>query len=232
MLGDVNDVLTALLNAIAHVDPTLRVVLAGVAMMLETSILVGLVVPGDTVVLVAATAVASVPQGLWLGVAVMAGALAGESIGFWLGRMLGPRIRDSRLGARVGARHWERAERYVSSRGGTAIFISRFLPVLHSVVPLTVGMSTYRYRRFLAWTAPACALWAAAYITVASLAAGSYRQMSQELHVAGLLFVAVIAVFLLAVVVGKRLLVRVEDRHLNARPHGDGRASAAPGMGD
>ena len=68
--------------------------------MLETSILIGLVVPGDTVVIVAGTAVASPLEGVLLGVAVVLGALVGESIGYWLGRVLGPRIRASRIGQR------------------------------------------------------------------------------------------------------------------------------------
>jgi membrane protein DedA with SNARE-associated domain len=48
------------------------------------------------------------------------------------------------------------------------VFISRFLPVLHSLIPLTVGMSTMRYRKFMAWTVPACVIWAFAYVTVGS----------------------------------------------------------------
>lgn len=227
-----NDVLTGMLDAVAGVDPTLRVLLAGVAMMLDTSILVGLIVPGDTVVLVAATAVATPLQGVWLGVAIVAGSLAGESIGFWLGRALGPRIRDSRLGRMIGEKHWQHAETYLSRRGGWAVFISRFLPVLHSLVPLTVGMSRFGYRRFLAWTLPASALWAGAYVTVSSLAAGTYREMSGELHVAGLVFVAIIAAFLVAVVSVKKLLARMEARHLEAARGRAGGADAVPGMGD
>jgi membrane-associated protein len=210
----VNEVLTWLLDVVQSVDPLLRTLLAGLAMMLETSVLVGLVVPGDTVVLVASTAVATPWEGVLLGVAVVVGSIAGESIGFWLGRWLGPVIRRSWAGRRIGEQNWLRAERYLERRGGLAIFLSRFLPVLHSLVPLTVGMSGYRYRRFLAWTLPACVLWATLYISVGSAAAGTFRQMSQSVHFAGYVFVAVIVVFALAIVLGKRLLTRAERRHL------------------
>ncbi len=97
-----NELLTWLLDAVQSVDPVLRTVIAGVAIMLETSVLAGLIVPGDTVVLVAATAVGSVPEGVILAAVVIVGALIGESVGFWLGRWLGPRIRFSRLGRRLG----------------------------------------------------------------------------------------------------------------------------------
>lgn len=210
-----NEILTWLLDAVQSVDPVVRTLLAGLAIMLETSFLIGLVMPGDTVVIVAGTAVGSPTEGVILVIAVIVGALIGESVGFWLGRYLGPRIRDSRLGRRIGEDNWLRAERYLRRRGGPAIFLSRFLPVLHSLVPLTVGMSGYAYRRFLAWTAPACAVWAVLYVTVAALAAGTFRELADRIHFAGYLFVGIIIVFVAAVLVSKRVIQRVEGRHLN-----------------
>lgn len=208
-----NEILTWILDAVQSVDPVVRTVLAGIAVMLETSVLVGLVVPGDTVVIVAATAVSGPWEGVVLGVVVVVGALLGETIGFWLGRLLGPWIRRSRLGRWIGEEKWARSERYLQRRGGPAIFLSRFLPVLHSLVPLTVGMSGFAYRRFLAWTAPACILWAALYVSVASAAAGTYRELADQLHFAGYLFVGAIVAFLLLVFLAKKIIERVERRH-------------------
>ncbi len=224
-----NEILTAILDAVQSVDPVLRTLLAGIGMLLETSVLVGLIVPGDTIVIVAATAVGSPVEYLALVVAVVLGALCGESIGFALGRFFGPRIRHSRLGARIGEHNWERAENYVDRRGGIAVFVSRFLPVLHSLVPLTVGMSTMRYRRFIAWTMPACVLWAVAYVTVGSLAAGSYRELSQQLHWAGYVFVGVIVAFLAAIVIVKKLLERSQARHWVHPGDGDANTMEEPG---
>lgn len=227
-----NELLTWLLDAVQSVDPVLRTVIAGVAIMLETSVLVGLIVPGDTVVLVAATAVGSVPEGVILAAVVIVGAVIGESVGFWLGRWLGPRIRFSRLGRRLGEDNWLRAELYLRRRGGPAIFLSRFLPVLHSLVPLTVGMSGFSYRRFLAWTAPACTVWAAAYVGVGAAAAGTYRELSDRLHYAGYVFVGILVVFLIAAYFAKRLIVRGEARHM--QQHDGERAGDRPaeGVGD
>src|SRR5690606_590999 len=122
---------------------------------------------------------------------------------------------------RIGEAQWQRAERYLQRRGGLAIFLSRFLPVLHSVVPLTVGMSTYSYRRFVAWTLPACALWATAYVSVTSLAAGGFRELVDRVHFAGYVFVGVIVLFLGLLYLGKRLLSRWEARHMEVAD-GDG----------
>ncbi|HET6301659.1 DedA family protein [Microbacterium sp.] len=218
-----NEFLTWLLDIVQSVDPVLRTFLAGLAIMLETSVLIGLFVPGDTVVIVAATAVGSPLEAALLIITVVIGALIGESIGFWLGRVLGPAIRHSRLGRRIGEPNWERSERYLQRRGGPAIFLSRFLPVLHSLVPLTVGMSGYRYGRFLAWTAPACVVWAVLYVSVAASAAGTYRSLADKLHFAGYIFVGVIVLFLALVLIAKKVIERIERRHLD----GDETADAA-----
>lgn len=211
---EVDDLLLWLLDTVQSIDPITRTLVAGLAVMLETSILIGLIVPGDTIVIIASIGVASPLEGMAMAVAVVIGALVGESIGFALGRWLGPRIRSSWLGRRIGERNWIRAENYLRRRGGIAIFLSRFLPVLHSLVPLTVGMSEYPYRRFLAWTAPACVIWATAYVSVSSLAAGSFRELVDRVHFAGYIFVGVIALFLLLAFLGKKLLNRLESRHL------------------
>lgn len=209
--------LTWLFEFIRSIDPVTRTLVAGVAVMLETSVLIGLIVPGDTVVIMASIGVQGPVQATMMVIAVVVGALIGESIGFALGRWLGPRIRTSWLGRRIGEKNWLRAERYLQRRGGIAIFLSRFLPVLHSLVPLTVGMSHYSYRRFLAWTAPACVIWSVAYVSVTSLAALTFDEMVDRVHYAGYVFVGIIVLFLVLVFIGKKVLERSEARHLDAR---------------
>lgn len=204
-----------ILDVVQSIDPLARTLIAGAAVMLETSILIGLVFPGDTVVIIASMGVEGPVEAVAMVAAVVVGALIGESIGFVLGRWLGPRIRRSWVGRKIGEKNWIRAETYLARRGGIAIFLSRFLPVLHSLVPLTVGMSHYSYRRFLAWTAPACLIWAAAYVSITSLAAGSFRELVDQVHFAGYIFVGVIAAFLLLIVLGKKLIARSEARHLH-----------------
>ena len=99
----------------------------------------------------------------------------------------------------------------------------------------TVGMSGFAYRRFIAWTAPACAVWALAYVGVGSLAAGTYRELSDRLHYAGYIFAGIIVVFLVGAFAAKRLIFRGEARHMEHRgddgPAGDG-GSAGDGVGD
>lgn len=216
-----NELLTWILDLVQNVDPILRTLLAGIGILLETSVLIGLIVPGDTVVIVASTGIANWVEYSALVIVVVAGAIGGESIGFALGRYFGPKIRASRLGKRLGDHNWDRAEHYLDRRGGIAVFVSRFLPVLHSLIPLTVGMSTMRYRRFLAWTLPACVIWAVAYASVGWAAAGTYRELSGRLHYAGFVFVGIIVAFVLVAYLVRRLLERSQHRHMVLPGDGD-----------
>lgn len=216
-----NEWLTWLLDHVADFDPALRTLFAGLAIMLETSILIGLVVPGDSVVLVASTGVENWVEWAFTVLAVVGGALIGESLGFFLGRWFGPHIRHSWIGRRIGEDHWCRAEVYLARRGGIAVFLSRFLPVLHSIVPLTVGMSAMRYRTFIAWTSAACSVWALLYVTVGWRAAESYRQVSDQLHWAGYAFIGALALVASVVWGVKKLIARSEARHMAEPEAGD-----------
>lgn len=203
-----NEILTSILDFVEGVPPALRILLAGFAVMLETSVLVGLIVPGDTIVLVSSTGVTTVVQFIFMVISVVVGALIGESIGFALGRFFGPKLRRSWLGRRVGDERWRRADRFVKRRGGIAVFISRFLPVFHSVVPLTAGMTAMPYRTFMAWTTPACIIWAFLYVSIGSGAAETYRELQETVSYAGWIFIGFFVVGIAVIALAKQLLHR------------------------
>jgi membrane-associated protein len=203
--------LTTLLESLAAIGAW-RFLVAFLGIFAETSLFIGLLVPGDTIVLFTSTANRGWLDWLLLLLSVLAGSLAGESLGYLIGSWFGPRLRTTRLGTRIGERNWVRAERWVAHRGGLAIFLSRFLPVLHALVPVTVGMSEYPYRRFIAWTAPACLVWGLIYVSVGTAAGSSYRSLSGQLHFAGWIILGGLVAFLLLVWGGKKLLRRLERR--------------------
>jgi len=208
-----NEILDGILSFVEGVPPVLRILITGIFVMLETSALIGLIVPGDTVVLVSSTGVTSAIQFLFTIVSVVAGALEGESIGFWLGRIFGPKLRASWLGRQIGEDRLDKADRFVKRRGGIAVFISRFLPVFHSLVPLTVGMSIMRYRTFMAWTTPACITWAFLYVSIGSGAAETYRDLQTSVESAGWIFIAIVVASVLLIAVIKHVLHRYAQSH-------------------
>jgi membrane protein DedA with SNARE-associated domain len=212
----VNEILDWLLTTVQSVDPLTRNLLAGLAIMLETSLFVGLVIPGDTVVLVASTGVTDLSDFFFLLSCVLLGSLLGESFGFWIGRLFGERIRYSKLGNRIGEKNWKMADAFIESRGGLAVAISRFLPVLHSLVPVVAGASKMRYRVFIRWTIGACTVWASAYVGVGFLAQASYEQIGANLKYGALVFIAIILVFMTIVHFAKKRLEKSAIRMVEA----------------
>ncbi|MCX8530406.1 MAG: DedA family protein, partial [Rhodoluna sp.] len=181
-----NDILNWLIDTVQSVSPLFRNLLAGLAIMCETSLFIGLIIPGDTVVLVASAGVTDLVDFFFLLGAVLFGSLVGESVGFLLGRLFGKKIRYSKLGQRLGEKNWQLADRFVEKRGGIAVAISRFLPMLHSLVPVVAGMTAMRYRVFISWTVAACALWASAYVSIGYLFRSAYDQIAGQLKWGGL----------------------------------------------
>jgi len=199
------------LDAIVAIGPVWSTFAAGAGIFLETTLFVGLVIPGDTIVVAAATSVGDPVHFVVLTLVVILCTLAGQSVGFLLGRWVGPALRRSALGRRVGPA-WDRAAVYVERRGGIAVFVSRFLPVLHALMPVTVGMSAMRYRRFIAWAAPAAVIWALAYVTAGAVAGIAFRQLLVDnLHYAGYVFAGAIVLFFVVVWLVKRRLAKSEE---------------------
>lgn len=182
---------------------------AALAIFFETTIGLGLIIPGDTVVLISGTGVKSPLDFLGIYLFVLAGSLAGETTGFFIGRWFGLKLRVSALGRRIGEKNWMAADAFLEARGGFAVAVSRFLPVLHSVVPVVSGMSKMRYSVFIRWTAGACALWACAYLGVGWALHKSYDLWLGRLKFGGVIF-AIILVLLFVVV--SRAKKRLEKR--------------------
>lgn len=142
---------------------TLGYALVWTAVLLERSILIGLVVPGE--VILATGAIFASRGDLALTPVIVLGAVAaiiGESVGFWLGHRYGasllrriPLLR--RLDGKV-----DEVERLFSQHGGKTVFIGRFATAAGAFVPFVAGMGRMRYRRFVAFDVPAIVLWAVA----------------------------------------------------------------------
>ena len=157
--------------------------------MLETSVLIGLVVPGDTIVLVAVHRRRRRRRVPRADVRRHRRRADRREHRLRARPVVRPAHPPLAAGAGIGEENWARAQRYLDRRGGPAVFISRFLPVLHSARSAHRGHEHDALPEVHGWTVPACVIWAFAYVTVGWLAAGSYRELSRELHWAGYLFV-------------------------------------------
>jgi membrane-associated protein len=169
---------SGLLDYVGSIDPGLRMLVAGVASLLEMFVLTGLIVPGDTIVLFACSVVKGPGEGALLGLAIAVGAFAGETASYALGRWARRTTRRRRIGRRVGDQRVSSAQRFLAARGGPAILAARFIPVLRTVMPFVVGLNDFPFRKFVAWSIPAALGWSAIYVTVYSVASAPLRDGS------------------------------------------------------
>lgn len=160
----------------------------------EAAAFLGLVIPGETAMLLGGVLVFQGRADLApMLVAGCLGAVIGDSLGYEIGRRFGPRLRVSRLGARVGEQRWDRAGDYVRTRGGKAVFLGRFVGVLRALVPAMAGTVRMRYRTFLVYNAAGGILWAGGFILLGVAAGGSWHLVGQWAGRASLLLLALVA---------------------------------------
>lgn len=126
----------------------------------EAAFFLGFVLPGETALVLggALCATGVFPLALFLPAAILA-AIAGDSVGYEVGRHFDGRIKTSRLGLRIGASRWDAAQAFFDAHGGKAVFLGRGTAVFRALVPALAGMSGLPYRVFLRWNALGGLLW-------------------------------------------------------------------------
>jgi membrane-associated protein len=163
---------------------------------LEAPAFLGLVLPGELALLLGGVLAQQDRISLAAALAVgVAGALAGDSAGYWIGRRWGPRLLTSRLGRRVGPARLHKVEGLLLRGGGWPLVVGRCTAGARVVLPGLAGMLGLRYRVFVLWTGVAATLWAAAHVLLGYLAGAGWRHIHQLAGRVGMLLA-------LAVVVG------------------------------
>ena len=147
---------------------------------LEAPAFLGLVLPGELALLLGGVLAHQdrIPLGAALAVGV-AGALAGDTAGYWIGRRWGPRLLTSGLGRRVGPARLHTVEGLLLRGGGWALVVGRCTAGARVVLPGLAGMLGLRYRVFVLWTGAAATLWAMVHVLLGYLAAASWRHVHQ-----------------------------------------------------
>ena len=149
-----HDLLQRVLEDVSNALGEWTYLLAGVFAFAETGAFVGLVVPGETVLVVcgAVAGQGAIDVYILIGIAWFA-AWAGDTTSFIIGRRLG---RDFILshGSRLGLTHerFEQVEEYFSRHGGKTVFFGRFIGFVRALAPFIAGSSGMRYRVFLPYS--------------------------------------------------------------------------------
>ena len=134
----------------------------------ETGAFVGLVVPGETVMLLGGAVAGQGAIDIYLLIAIAwFSAWLGDTTSFFLGRRLGREF-VLKHGPRVGISHerFEKVEDYFSRHGGKTIFIGRFISLVRAFAPFIAGSSGMGYRGFVPYSILGTGLWASLHILI------------------------------------------------------------------
>lgn len=196
--------MNVLLHELAVVPPWALLVVVFALPALEASSLLGLLVPGETAVLVGGVVA---HQGRVSLVAVMAaaalGAVIGDSIGYLLGARVGPPL-FSHVSPRA-AQRLGRAQVFVQRFGGPAVLLGRWAAFLRALVPSVAGASGIPYLRFVAYNMAGGTLWGITVAGIGFLAGAAYDRAARSLGLAG---VAIAVVLVVAAIVLHHLTQR------------------------
>jgi membrane-associated protein len=124
----------------------------------ETGLLVGFFLPGDSLLVTAGIfCTGHNPTGkplldiLWVNVFVSLAAIAGDTVGYWLGAKTGPRIFTREKSLFFSKKHLLRTKAFYEKHGGKTIIIARFMPIIRTFAPVVAGVGQMEYRKFLSY---------------------------------------------------------------------------------
>jgi membrane protein DedA with SNARE-associated domain len=177
----------------------------------EAAILVGMVLPGETALLVAGVFCqrGTLNLGIMIAIAVVC-AIAGDSVGYEFGKKFGPPLRRSRLGRWVGEHRWAKVDGFLHRHGGKAVLLGRLTALLRALMPSMAGMSGMRYRTFLLWNAVGGLIWAPSCVLLGYAFSKSLSKVGQTLTWAPLVILALGIAAYVALHLRKRRIEKAE----------------------
>jgi membrane-associated protein len=121
----------------------------------ETGLVVTPFLPGDSLLFAVGTFCALPPPGnLDLGLLLLIlpiAAILGDSVNYWIGARVGPRIFRGENVRFLNRKHLERTHEFYERYGGKTIILARFMPSVRTFAPFVAGMGKMTYRRFMAY---------------------------------------------------------------------------------
>ncbi len=131
----------------------------------ETGLVVTPILPGDSLLFAAGAlaATTSLDLGWLLGLLAVA-AVAGDTVNYWVGHAIGPKVFQSRDSRLLNREYLERTHRFYERHGGKTIIIARFMPIIRTFAPFVAGVGSMNYPRFIVYNVVGGLLWVALFV--------------------------------------------------------------------
>ena len=127
---------------------------------METGFVVMPFLPGDSLLFVAGAVAAAGGMDVQIVAATLiAAALCGDNVNYWIGRFLGPKVFKFEGSRWLKQENLDRTHAFMEKHGPKAIIIARFVPVVRTFVPFVCGIGRLTYGRFLGFSVLGAVIW-------------------------------------------------------------------------
>ena len=131
----------------------------------ETGLVVTPFLPGDSLLFAAGALAATGALNLWLvALLLLAAAITGDAVNYAVGRSIGLRVielarTDPRWGRVINPAYIARAHEFFERRGGKAVVLARFVPIVRTFVPFVAGVAEMSYSAFAFYNVTGAVAW-------------------------------------------------------------------------
>lgn len=138
----------------------------------ETGLFVGFFLPGDSLLFVTGLMIANSKSpfdnnflnlSYWILLISLAG-IIGNMVGYWFGRKTGPLLFEKKDTLLFKRKHMLQAKEFYDKRGGSAIILARFLPIVRTFAPIVAGVVAMDRKKFLSFNIIGCLAWVTSMI--------------------------------------------------------------------
>src|SRR3954451_23449007 len=158
--------MSSLLERLLAVPGWAVLLVVGLVVFAEDALFVGFVLPGETLAVLGGGAAKLGHVPVWaVALVVVVAAIVGDSVGYEVGRSVGPRILKTRFLRERGERV-ESAQNFLARRGGSAVFLGRWVAFFRAVMPALAGTARMPYGRFLAYNVAGGLTWGVAVVAL------------------------------------------------------------------
>ncbi len=120
----------------------------------ETGLVVMPVLPGDSLLFATGAMCATTPPSFNISVVLVLliiAAVLGDTVNYWIGKMVGPKVFRKDTARFLNKKHLERTRIFYEKHGGVTIILARFMPFLRTFAPFVAGVGAMSYGRFITY---------------------------------------------------------------------------------
>jgi membrane-associated protein len=169
------ELIKALVEILMHLDTHLDLVIRSygiwtygilfLIIFLETGLVVTPFLPGDSLLFAGGTfAALGSLDAKWLVISLSIAAIAGDTVNYWIGYAVGPKVFTKEKSRFLNKEHLYRTHRFYEKYGGKTIILARFIPIIRTFAPFVAGIGSMTYRRFIIYNVSGGIAWVVMFV--------------------------------------------------------------------